>query len=82
MMLNLMHVMNCTCRYGHGAMPLHDECSLVLYGGGDADEDRYEADLAVLDTRTWRWTKPAMQVHAALDKYHHVCKRNLQFLTA
>jgi hypothetical protein len=50
------------CRYGHVAVPLHDSSTLALYGGGDADEDRYEADLALLDTRTWRWTTPLMQV--------------------
>ena len=53
-------------------MPLHDDSTLVLCGGGDADEDRYEADLAVLDTRTWRWTQAAMQVHVELDWHHRL----------
>jgi hypothetical protein len=58
--------------YGHAAVPLHDGRTLVLCGGGDADEDRYESDLAVLDTRTWRWTKPAMQVHVAPDWHRNL----------
>lgn len=64
--------MHCMCRYGHAAVPLHDDSTLVLCGGGDADEDRYEADLAVLDTRTWRWTQAAMQVHVELDWHHRL----------
>lgn len=60
--------MVCPPRYGHAAAPLGDGLELVVCGGGDAEEGRFEADLAVLDTRTWRWSRPITQVDYKLFK--------------
>lgn len=51
-------------RYGHAAASLGNRHELVVYGGGDAEEGRFESDLAVLDTRTWRWSRPVIQESA------------------
>ena len=49
-------------RSGHAAVALPDGRHLALFGGGDADKDLFYANLAILDTLTWRWSAPKLQV--------------------
>lgn len=48
-------------RYGHAAAALEGH-ALLLCAGGDAEAGRFRSDVAVLDTRTWRWSAPATVV--------------------
>lgn len=54
-------------RHGHAAAAL-DEHSLLLCGGGDAEAGHFAADVAVLDTRTWRWSRPTAAQARRLTK--------------
>lgn len=36
--------------------------SVVMCGGGDVEAGHFTADVAVLDTRRWRWTGALLQV--------------------
>lgn len=47
-------------RYGHTAA-VCGKHSVVVVGGGDAQEERFSADIAVLDMLTWQWHTPCLQ---------------------
>jgi len=49
-------------RSGHAAVALPDGRHLALFGGGDSDKDLFYANVAILDTLTWRWSTPKLQV--------------------
>ncbi len=49
-------------RSGHAAVALPDGRHLALFGGGDSDKDLFYANVAILDTMTWRWSTPKLQV--------------------
>ncbi len=49
-------------RSGHTAVALPDGRHLALFGGGDADKDLFYSSVSVLDTATWRWSTPKIQV--------------------
>ena len=49
-------------RSGHTAVALPDGRHLALFGGGDSDKDLFYANVAVLDTLTWQWSTPKLQV--------------------
>ena len=55
-------------RSGHAAVALPDGRHLALFGGGDADKDLFFANVAILDTLTWRWSTPKLQVGFAQDR--------------
>lgn len=54
-------------RSGHTAVALPDGRHLALFGGGDSDKDLFYANVAILDTLTWRWSTPKLQVHILSD---------------
>ena len=59
-------------RSGHAAVALPDGRHLALFGGGDADKDLFFANVAILDTLTWRWSTPKLQVGVmSLCAAHH-----------
>lgn len=47
-------------RYGHSA-GICGQHSVVVFGGGDAEEERFTADVAILDTLTWQWSDASLQ---------------------
>ncbi len=49
-------------RYGHCAVALSDDRYLVTFGGGDQRHDMFFSSVALLDTLTWRWSTPKIQV--------------------
>ena len=49
-------------RSGHTAVALPDGRHLALFGGGDSDKDLFYANVAVLDTLSWQWSTPKLQV--------------------
>lgn len=55
-----------TPRSGHTAVALPDGRHLALFGGGDADRDLFYSSVSVLDTATWRWSTPKIQVSPRL----------------
>jgi hypothetical protein len=56
-----------TPRSGHTAVALPDGRHLVLFGGGDADKDLFYSGVSVLDTATWTWSSPRIQVPLSSD---------------
>ena len=58
-------------RSGHAAVALPDERHLALFGGGDADKDLFYANVAILDTLTWRWSVPKLQVWVTQMHFWH-----------
>ena len=51
-------------RYGHAAVALPDGRHLATFGGCDEAEIMFFSSIALLDTLTWRWTTPKVQVSA------------------
>lgn len=49
-------------RYGHAAVALPDDRHVATFGGGDADDDMFFSSITLLDTLTWRWSTPKVQV--------------------
>ena len=49
-------------RYGHAAVALPDGRHLATFGGCDKAKSMYFSSIALLDTLTWRWTTPKIQV--------------------
>lgn len=56
-----------TPRSGHTAVALPDGRHLALFGGGDADKDLFYSGVSVLDTATWTWSSPRIQVLLSSD---------------
>ena len=54
-------------RYGHAAVALPDGRHLATFGGCDKAEHLFFSSIAVLDTLTWRWVTPKIQVSHQLD---------------
>jgi len=63
-------------RYGHAAAALEGH-ALLLCAGGDAEAGRFRSDVAVLDTRTWRWSAPATVVRR---RVHILACKSTQFM--
>ncbi len=51
-------------RSGHSAVALPDGRHLLLFGGGDLKRDLFHSGCVLLDTHTWRWRTPRIQVRA------------------
>ena len=51
-------------RYGHAAVALPDDRHVATFGGGDADDDMFFSSITLLDTLTWRWSTPKVQVQS------------------
>ena len=49
-------------RFGHCAVALPDDRHLATFGGCDQREDMFFSSVALLDTLTWRWNTPKIQV--------------------
>lgn len=49
-------------RYGHAAIGLPDDRHVATFGGSDATDDMFFSSIALLDTLTWRWSTPKVQV--------------------
>ena len=49
-------------RFGHCAVALPDDRHLATFGGCDQRHDMYFSSIALLDTLTWRWSTPKIQV--------------------
>lgn len=49
-------------RYGHAAVALPDDRHVATFGGGDQSDDMFFSSIALLDTLTWRWSTPKVQV--------------------
>jgi hypothetical protein len=49
-------------RYGHCALALPDDRHLATFGGCDSRQDMFFSSVALLDTLTWRWSTPKIQV--------------------
>ena len=45
-------------------MALEDGRHLLVFGGGNIDNGAYHSGLALLDTATWRWSTPSVEVCA------------------
>ena len=61
-------------RFGHCAVALPDNRHLATFGGCDQREDMFFSSVALLDTLTWRWNTPKIQVSANLA--HQACVTN------
>ena len=46
----------------HSAVALPDGRHILVFGGGDSDAEVFFSSLALLDTQTWRWSSPKLQV--------------------
>lgn len=51
-----------TPRTGHSAAALPGDRHLVVFGGGIPHDDIYYSTVSVLDTYTWTWATPLLQV--------------------
>ena len=49
-------------RGGHVAIALGDQRHLLVYGGGNFNAGAFHSNLALLDTQTWSWTTPSVEV--------------------
>ena len=52
-------------RYGHTTLALPDDRHLATFGGCDSRQDMFFSNVALLDTLTWRWSTPKIQVSFA-----------------
>lgn len=65
-----------TPRSGHTAVALPDGRHLAVFGGGDANRDIFYSSVSILDTVTWRWSTPKIQVRLASalkNPHQNVC---------
>ena len=46
----------------HSAVALPDGRHILVFGGGDSDAEVFFSSVALLDTQTWRWSSPKLQV--------------------
>ena len=67
-------------RSGHSAVALPDGRHLLLFGGGDLKRDLFHSGCALLDTHTWRWRSPRIQV-GSLER-QHLCLLDKQTMSA
>ena len=55
-----------TPRGGHTAVALGDERHLLVFGGGNFNAGAYYSGIALLDTHTWRWITPCVEVRCTV----------------
>ena len=46
----------------HSAVALPDGRHILVFGGGDSNAEVFFSSVALLDTQTWRWSSPKLQV--------------------
>ncbi len=46
----------------HSAVALPDGRHILVFGGGDSNAEIFFSSVALLDTQTWRWSSPKLQV--------------------
>ena len=44
---------------------------MLVFGGGNAKQDQFFSSVSILDTLTWQWTTPRLQVPTTLGKLIH-----------
>ena len=47
---------------GHTASALPDGRHLLVFGGGSVTDNTFTSAVTLLDTHTWRWFAPGLQV--------------------
>ena len=53
---------------------VQDGRHLLVFGGGSVEIGNFHSNIAVLDTQTWRWTTPPIQVVPSGMRYYLNCR--------
>ena len=57
-------------RSGHSTVALPGDRHLLVFGGGFVPDDIFYSNVAILDTFTWTWSSPPLEVHRTIFCIH------------